>query len=67
MTLTPENKARIDEMSYATLLSHWRHGASGDPWFEGETGEYWGLRLSELRDQDPAAAVAASKAVGWDK
>ena len=61
MDLTDKNKTHIDEMSYEGLLSHWRFAPSGDPWFQGETGKYWGKRMGELKSKDPAGAVAASK------
>ena len=67
MNLTPERKATIDGMSSMQLLERWRFAPIGDPWFQGETGEYWGKRISELRKQNEAAHVAASKTLGWDK
>lgn len=71
MTLTPENKAYIDSLSYESLLSRWRFAPVGDPWFqddqsgEPQTGAYWGKRMAELRSQDENGAVQASKNVGW--
>ena len=65
MDLTEENKKTIDAMSYEGLLSKWRFAPSGDPWFQGETGEYWGKRMNELREQG-ADHVGASKRIGWD-
>jgi hypothetical protein len=69
MKLTPENKEHIDGQSYTQLLSRWRNAPIGDPWFQGETGEYWGKRMTELRDAPgcDAAHVSASKAIGWGK
>ncbi len=67
MTLTSERKAHIDSLSYETLLSRWRFTPSGDPWFQDETGKYWGERMAELRNLDHAGAVAASKSLGWDR
>ncbi len=67
MDLTEENKKQIDSLSYESLLSRWRFAPSGDKWFQGETGDYWGKRMAELRDADPDAAVAASKNIGWGK
>lgn len=67
MKLTPENKVSIDARSYEGLLSHWRFAPAGDPWFEGETGDYWAKRMAEMRAHDNAAHVAASKWIGWDK
>ena len=66
MELTKENKAYIDGLSYRSLLSHWRFAPVGDPWFQGETGEYWGTRMKELRDT-PGGDVThslASKSLG---
>jgi len=65
MDLTPENKNYIDGLSYESLLARWRFAPAGDPWFQGETGEYWGKKMSELRTQDPGGAVRASKTLGW--
>lgn len=65
MDLTPENKKTIDEKSYEDLLRHWRFAASGDLWFQGETGKYWAERMAELKSQG-ADHVQASKTIGWD-
>jgi hypothetical protein len=62
MDLTVENKAHIDAMTYEQLLSSWRFAPSSDPWFQGETGEYWGERMERLRGADHAQI---SKKVGW--
>ena len=69
MNLTPENKARIDAMSYVGLLGRWRFAPCGDPWFQGETGEYWGKRMSELRNQPGGddRHVHASKTLGFEQ
>lgn len=66
MELTEEIKTKIDALTYAQLLRQWRFAPLGDPMFQGETGKYWGTRLSELRDADPEGAVLASKAIGWE-
>lgn len=67
MDLTPENKTHIDAMSYQSLLSQWRNAPVGNPWFQGETGKYWGDRMAELRSEPGGddRHVAASKAIGW--
>lgn len=69
MNLTPKNKRHIDSMSLKQLLSHWRFAPVGYPWFRGETGEYWGKRMSELRNQPGGEArhISASKKIGWGK
>ena len=66
MELTEKNKKHIDAMSYEGLLSAWRNAPSGSPWFQGETGEYWGERMAELRAQPGGDSrhVAASKSIG---
>lgn len=66
MELTAERKAKIDAMSYEELLSKWRFAPIGDPMFQGETGEYFGQRMKELRDAG-ADHVGASKRLGWDR
>lgn len=64
---TGEAKKKIDEMSYESLLSHWRFAAMGDPMFLGEVGEYYAEKMKEKREAvGPEGAVAASKSVGWD-
>jgi hypothetical protein len=66
MQLTEENKKKIDEMNYGQLLSHWRFASVGDPWFQGETGDYWAKRMKELRENG-ADHVGESKRIGWEK
>jgi len=61
MDLTPKNKAHIDTMSVEGLLHGWRTAPAGSPWFQGETGKYWGERMAQLRSADNSAYVAASK------
>lgn len=65
MDLTPENKQTIDDKSYEGLLSRWRFAPSGDPWFQGDTGQYWAKRMAELRDT--VDHVAISKMIGWER
>lgn len=64
--LTPERKAYIDSLSYAQLLHGWRFAPVGSPMLCGETGDYWGKRMRELRKQG-ADHVGASKAIGWEE
>lgn len=65
MKLTSENKKAIDGQNYARLLAKWRFAPPGEAWLQGETGKYWGDRMAELRDKDPAAAVQISKDLGF--
>jgi len=69
MDLTPECKAEIDAMSYEQLLSKWRFAPAGSPWFQGESGDYWGKRMNELRSL-PGGDIEhtqASKRIGWER
>ena len=63
--MTEEQKKWIDDADYETLLRQWRFGKTGDPLFQGETGEYYKKVMAEKRDADPVGAVAASKSIGW--
>lgn len=67
MKLTDEVKKKIDLMGYEDLLSRWRFAPAGDPWFQGETGDYWSKRMAELRAAPGGdeVHVAASKRIGW--
>ncbi|HOT98781.1 MAG TPA: hypothetical protein PKZ83_16780 [bacterium] len=67
MDLTEKNRAYIDGLRYEDMLSRWRFSPAGDPWFQGETGEYWAKRMKELREQPGGQErhVAASKSIGW--
>lgn len=64
-TLTPEKRAEIDALSIGELLYDQRFAPAGDPRFVGAEGDYRMKRLQQLRSQDPAAYVAASKCLGW--
>lgn len=68
MKLTEESKRSIDARSYESLLEKWRFSPSGDPWFEGETGDYWGKRMVELRSLPGGNSehATASKSIGWE-
>lgn len=66
MDLTDGLKQHIDGMTYHGLLERWRNAPSGDEWFQGETGKYWGERMAKMKAANPGGAVAASKSIGWD-
>jgi len=68
MKLTESNKAYIDAQSYEALLAYWRFAPVGDPWFEGETGQYWSKRMADMRNAPGGNAVhvGASKSIGWE-
>ncbi len=67
MNLTEENKKYIDSLSITGLLSKIRYAPPGDPWFQGETGDYWMKRYAEVRNADPEAHTRASKDIGWER
>lgn len=66
MKLTEDIKKHIDSLAYHQLLARWRFAPSGDAWFQGETGEYWAKRMSNLRAEPGGqeAHVSASKSLG---
>ena len=67
MKLTEENKKHIDSLDVYQLLYKNRFAPCGDPWFQGETGEYWMKRLDIARNENPDAFVLASKHMGWGR
>jgi hypothetical protein len=68
MKLTKESKEYIDSLNYEQLLSRWRFAPIGDPWFQDQTGDYWGKRMSDVRGIIGSGAhVATSKKIGWDR
>jgi hypothetical protein len=58
--MTPEIKARIDAMSYASMLEKWRHAPVGDELY------YFKAVMLEKRKQEPNP-VAVSKMIGWER
>jgi hypothetical protein len=67
MELTEQAKKDIDNLSHYELLKRWRFAPMGDLFFQGEIGKYWGERMQQLRDRDPAQAVRDSKSIGWGR
>ena len=65
MILTDELKAQIDGMTYAQMLRKNRFAPIGDPLFMSDSGRYFLKVMSEKKMDDPAAAIAASKRIGW--
>lgn len=64
--MTEEEKAWIDQASYTDLLRKWRLAPAGNPYFSGETGQYFEERIGELRRLNPSSHTAASKQIGWE-
>ena len=69
MNITQAEAAKqwIDNASYEELLRKWRFAPVGDPWFQGELGEYYAKVLAAKRDADQGEHVRASKAIGWER
>lgn len=65
MRLTEELKEKIDRMSYKEMLTLYRFTPSGDPLFEGASGDYFLIRKKEKAEK--VDVVAISKEVGWIK
>ena len=65
MDLTPVNKAHIDGLNYESLLRGRRFAPIGDAMFQGETGEYWGVRMAEKKAEHPDPQ-SVSERIGWE-
>lgn len=60
-------KAWIDNASYEQLLSRWRFGKVGDPFFVGEVGEHYVETMKDKRSKiSEEELVRISKAIGWE-
>ena len=61
------HKKWIDEASYEDMLRKVRFAEIGNPFFHGETGEYY---LSVMKEKEkllaPGERVTISKRIGWD-
>jgi len=56
----------IDNATYEELLRRWRSAPAGDPFFQGDAGDYYSAVMKRKRDEvGPAAHTAASKRIGW--
>jgi hypothetical protein len=65
--MNPVDKAWIDQASYEQLLEYWRNAPAGDRMFKGETGDYYDKVMKQRKEEiGHAAAVRASKNIGWD-
>jgi DNA helicase IV len=63
-----EMKEWIDNANYESLLYKWRNAPMGDPFFQGEMGDYYELKMREKRSQiSEAEHMIASKNVGWQR
>jgi hypothetical protein len=57
----------IDSADYQSLLEKWRFAPTGSPWFQGAVGKYYSEVMFRKKAKAGAGAVAASKAIGWDR
>lgn len=58
-------KKWIDSVSYEELLRKWRFAPVGDPFFQGEMGDYYKQKMKKRREQiGDAGHTAASKSIG---
>jgi hypothetical protein len=65
--IDPKIKTWIDNASYMSLLHKWRFAPAGDPFFQGETGEYYSKVMARRRDEvGPEEHTRVSKRVGWE-
>lgn len=61
-------KEWIDDASYEELLRRWRFAPSGDPFFEGEMGEYYSRKIAERRKEvGEEEHTRVSKKIGWGR
>ena len=61
-----EMKQWIDNASYRELLSRWRFARSGNPFFQGEVGDYYAKVMRRKRAEvGDTEHTRASKAIGW--
>ena len=65
--MTESQKEWIDNANYEALLRKWRFAATGDPFFQGDTGDYYSKAMAKQREAEGHdASVRASKNIGWD-
>jgi hypothetical protein len=56
----------IDKASYEQLLKQWRFAPFGDPFFQGDIGDYYSKQLAKKRDEvGDEEHVRISKEIGW--
>jgi hypothetical protein len=61
-----EMKKWIDNATYSQLLSKWRFASSGNPFFQGEIGDYYSKVMREKKEQvGNDEHVKTSKTIGW--
>lgn len=64
--MTEDQKKWIDNASFEDLLRKWRFAPAGDPFFQGECGDYYSKVMAEKKaEAGHDASVQASKNIGW--
>ena len=62
-----DEKRKIDEMDYESMLSLWRNAPVGHPYFQGDIGLYYKEAMAKKRSNvGNAEHVRASKSIGWN-
>ena len=59
--MSPEQKAKIDNMTQLELCKIWRFAPVGDSLLQGDTGDYFSKALKEKGGFTPEI----SKQIGW--
>lgn len=68
MTIEDDMKSWISSADYETLLRKWRFAPAGDPYFQGEIGDFYSKTMFAKRDAlADEERVRASKNIGWEK
>ncbi len=58
-------KNQIDKMDYESMLRRWRNAPVGDPFFQGDIGDYYSKVMAKKRSEiGNAVHVAISKKIG---
>ncbi len=61
-------KSWIDSASYEQLLTKWRFSPTGNPFLQGETGDYYAKVMKQKEMAlPPGEKVAVSKRIGWGR
>lgn len=62
-----KTKAAIDGMTYTDMLRRWRFALTGDPLFQGPSGDYYAERMKKIRAEiGPEEHTRVSKEIGWN-
>ena len=59
--MTPEQKARIDDLDQYSLCRIWRFALVGEPLLQGDTGDYF----AKVMKEKGGMTSEISKELGW--